>query len=111
MRAGKLRHRITFMERVITRDPDNGEELVSWNEYGKLWAKLEPLSGRDLIAAQAAHSEITARITVRFNADIVPTMYAVYRGKEYTIHAVLPDPRSGLEWLTLPVSEGVRHGG
>lgn len=31
--------------------------------------------------------------------------------KKCTIHALLPAPHSGLEWPTLPVGEGVRHGG
>ena len=37
-------------------------------------------------------------------------MRVVHGGKVYNIHGVLPDMRSGLEYLTLPVSEGVSDG-
>lgn len=46
---------------------------------------------------------------MRYRDGLLPTMRILYRNKVYSIHGVLPDPDSGLEYLTLPVSEGVRE--
>ena len=37
-------------------------------------------------------------------------MRILHRGKIYNIEGVLPDDESGLQWLTLPYSEGVKDG-
>lgn len=37
-------------------------------------------------------------------------MRITHRGKVYNIAGVLPDNMSGLEYITLPVSEGVNDG-
>lgn len=114
MHAGKLRHRVQFQRQVQGQDPVSGAVVQVWQDWPapgqKLWARIEPLSARDFIAAKAAQSEVTARIVVRYRAGIVATMRAMYRDKVYSIHGVLPDPDSGREYLTLPVSEGVRDG-
>lgn len=111
MRNGPLRHRISLQQLAVAQDPDSGEELPqAWVEWAKPWARIEPLSARELIAAQAAHSEVSGRIVIRHRDGVVPTMRIVYRGKVYSIHGVLPDTKSGLEYLTLLVSEGVRDG-
>lgn len=110
MQAGKLRHRIRFEEPAATQDPLTGEMVTGWQEVATVWGSLEPLSARDFIAAQANQSEITARILIRYRDGITPQMRAVHRGKAYKIHGVLPDPKSGIHYLTLPVSEGVSDG-
>ena len=48
-------------------------------------------------------------MTIRYRDDITHDMRIVYRGKTYNIEAALPDMESGLEWLTLLVSEGVER--
>lgn len=114
MQAGKLRHRIQLQLQVLGQDPETGASVLVWQDWPapgkKLFASIEPLSARDFIAAQAAQSEITARIVIRYRDGVLSTMRALYRGKIYSIHAPLPDPVSGREYLTLPVSEGVKDG-
>lgn len=110
MRAGKLRHRVRFERRTTVQDPDSGERVPGWEPVVTVWASVEPLSSREFIAAQASQSEITARITIRHRTGIDATMRAVHRGQIYDIHGVLPDPKSGRHYLTLPVSEGVNDG-
>ncbi|WP_217476611.1 phage head closure protein [Stutzerimonas stutzeri] len=114
MQAGKLRHRIQFQQQVQAQDPETGAVVLVWQDWPapgkKLFASIEPLSARDFIAAQAAQSEVTARIVIRYREGVLPTMRALYRGKVYSIQGVLPDPVIGREYLTLPVSEGVKDG-
>lgn len=110
MRAGKLRHKVTIQSPGPAQDPDSGDMVPSWTDFASVWASIEPLSARDFIAAQANQSEITARIVIRYREGILPTMRILHRGKVYAIQGALPDAKSGLEYLTLPVSEGVSDG-
>jgi SPP1 family predicted phage head-tail adaptor len=110
MRNGKLRHRVTVERKVRVRDEETGGWSEAWVEEARLWASIEPLSAREFIAAQASQSEVTARIVIRYRPDIDATMRILHRGRVYNIHGVLPDTKSGLEYLTLPVSEGVNDG-
>lgn len=110
MRAGKLRHRVKIQQPGVTQDPDTGEMVNGWSDFAIVWASVEPLSVREFIASEAGQSEITARITIRYREGITAEMRALHRGKVYNIHGVLADPKSGLEYLTLPVSAGVNDG-
>ena len=110
MRNGKLRHRITLQRPGLSQDPQTGEMIPGWQDVATVWASIEPLSAREFIAAQAGQSEVSARVVIRHRDDVDATMRALYRGKLYNIHGVLADPKSGLEYLTLPVSEGVNDG-
>lgn len=110
--AGKLRHRIAIQaHQYVSQDPKTGEEKRDWVTVHECWASIEPLSARDLIAAQAAQSKATARITIRYADDIDASMRIrrLRRGKEviYEIEGVLEDPISGLEYITLLCAKGV----
>ena len=106
--AGKLRHRVELQEQQIAQDPNTGEMLSTWVTIACPWAEIVPLSAREFIAASAEQSEVRARIVIRYRQDVNASMRIVYRGLAYNILGVLADPVSGLEYLTLPVSEGVR---
>ncbi|MBI6558126.1 phage head closure protein [Pseudomonas syringae] len=112
MRAGRLRHRITFQALGRLQDDKTGEELASWQTvWDKVPAAIEPLSARDFIAAQAGQSEATARVVIRYRAGVLPTMRILYRGDTYDIKGPpLPDPDSGLDYLTILVAKGVNDG-
>ena len=110
MRAGKLRHKVMIQAPGLTQDPVSGDMVPGWADFASVFASIEPLSARDFIAAQANQSEITARIVIRYREGILPTMRILHRGKVYAIQGALPDAHSGLEYITLPVSEGVSDG-
>ena len=110
MRAGKLRHRVTIQRPDYTQDPVTGEMTPSWVEFAKTWASIEPLSVREFIAAAATQSKVSARIVIRYRTGIDATMRILHRDKIYNIEGALPDKVSGLEYLTLPCSEGVNDG-
>lgn len=111
MQAGKLRHRVTIQAPGMTQDPNTGEMLEGWTDVATCWASVEPLSGRDFIAAKAQQSEISARIVIRYREGIDSTMRVLHRGRTYSIEGPpLPDDKSGLEYLTLMVAAGVNDG-
>lgn len=107
MNAGRLRHRVTLRNRVETQDATTGALSVTWTDVATVWAAVEPLSAREFIAAQAVSSQVTTRITIRFRDDVTPKMRAVHGSTVYDITGVLADPKSGREYLTLPVAEVV----
>ena len=112
MRAGDLRHPIEIQQLTAVRDPSSGEfGEQAWHIFANTWASVEPLSTKDLIAAQAAQSEATAQIVIRHRTDILPTMRIIHRGQVYSIEGPpLEDAKSGLEYLTILVSKGVKDG-
>lgn len=110
MRAGTLRHKVTIQKPVSTQNPNTGAQTITWQEVAQVWASVEPLSVREFIAAKAGQSEVGARIVMRYRSGIDATMRILYRGQIYNIEGVLPDPKSGREYITLPVSMGVNDG-
>lgn len=112
MLAGKLRHRVDFQTLGEVQSPATGEMVPGWSTiWAKVPASVTPLSARDLIAAQAAQSEASARIMIRYRAGVLPTMRIIYRGEVYDIKGpALTDPGSGLEYLTILVAKGVNDG-
>lgn len=110
MRAGDLRHRVEIQKKEFTQGGDTGEMIPHWVSLASVHAKVEPLSAREFITASATMSKVSTRIVIRYRAGVDATMRIVYRGKVYNIEGVLPDLVSGLDYLTLPCSEGVNDG-
>jgi len=111
VRAGQLRHRVTIEKYVKGRRDDDGYNLPSqWIENGKLWAKVTPLSSKDLMSAQAEQSEVTARMMVRYNTEIDTTMRVIWKGKVYAIDSEgLDDNEDGVTYTTFNLSSGVEN--
>lgn len=110
MQAGKLRHRVTIQEPVQLQDSESGGVVPSWLDIATVWAEVYPLSAREFISAQAEQSEVTTRITIRYRPGITNKHRILFRQQVFNITGVLPDPDSGMEYLTLPCSEGVNDG-
>lgn len=121
--AGKLRHRIRidrFAENLdsngdVIQDPNTGEVSRSWQAVDTVWAAIEPLSAREFIQSAATQAELVAKIVMRFRTDVDATNRLVHMvngvaGKIYNPAAPLADKESGIEYLTLPCSEGVNQG-
>lgn len=111
LQAGKLRHRVTLQRQAETQDSATGAVVVSWQNVATVWAAIEPVSAREFIASQSEVSRVTTRITIRYRSDITSKMRLYHSAKDafYNIEGVLSDKDSGLEYITLPCSEGVRY--
>lgn len=107
--AGKLRHRITIQSPVYMQDPETGEDVPRWVDlFTKVPAAIEPLSARELIAARATDSAITARIIIRYRPGLRAVMRILHKDSVYDVAGFIPDQVSGLEYLTIPVTDGLR---
>lgn len=111
MRAGALRHRVTF-ERLVETQDSAGDMVRNWVPAFRepLWCEIMPMMGRELIAAQAIQAEVTGKIRMRYRPDIDAKMRCVHRGVIYNIKGVVPDPKSGIGWITLLTTEGTNDG-
>lgn len=106
--SGKLRHRITLQSKgTPTRDAMGGE-VVTWADVATVWAEVRALSGRALIAAQQAQSEVIATITIRHRADVRPDWRVLHGSDIYTIHAIIPDG-DGVG-MNLQCARGLKNG-
>lgn len=111
MRAGSLRHRVQFQSLVVEMDSD-GAQVETWVD---LFQSLTPaeiiaLSGRALIAAQAVQSKVNSIIKVRYRSEYRASIRGLHRGQIYNVEAVIPDPKSGIKYLSLQCSSGVNEG-
>lgn len=109
--AGKLRHRLVIQRPVDTQDTTDGSVVTVWTDVATVWAAIEPLSAREYIAAMKEDSKVSARVIMRYRSDIGHEMRLYHAAKNayYDIHGILSDKDSGLEYITIPVSEGVKY--
>lgn len=109
--AGKLRHRIIIQRPDYIQDMDNGAMNPVWVEVATVWASIDPISAREFVASQAEVSNITTRITIRYRSDLDDKMRLYHPAKDiyYDLHGILYDKDSGLDYMTLPCSEGVKY--
>ena len=70
MQIGKKREQVTLEWWQKGERTDSGATPEGWQAGGKVWAEVEQLRGRTLFAAQEANAETTARIRMRYRADI-----------------------------------------
>ena len=103
-RAGELCHRVAIQHKTTTYDEYN-YETEAWIEYKKLWSKLEFLSVKDSINAEAAGSETTARLKLRKRDDIDSSMRILFDGQTFQIVSPpKPDNENGRIYMTLELS-------
>ena len=111
MDAGRLRHRVDFERRIDAQDPVTGEISPVWLSVAAgVPAAIEPLSVREFMAAQSMQSEIAVRIVVRHRPGLEASMRIKHGGRIYNPQGFLSDKDSGVEYLTIPCSQGVNEG-
>lgn len=111
VRAGALRHRITLQAKTTgspTRTamgaPDDG-----WVTQDTVWAAVRPLRSRELMAAQAAASEVDTEIEIRYRSDITAAWRVVHGSTVYNIEGIR-NPEMRNVKLLLDCSTGVNAG-
>lgn len=111
IKAGQLRHRVTIEQYDAGGKDADGFELPSqWSVHSKLWAKITPLSSKDLLSAQAEQSEVTARMMVRYNTAINTTMRVIWKGQTFAIDSDgLDDNEDGYTYTTFNLRSGVEQ--
>lgn len=94
MRTGRLRH-VVNLERVVVTTNDWGQQVETWAAYATVWAGIEPLFGREYVAAQQETGHVMVRIILRYRSDVLMTDRVTHGGKIYALVAppINPDLR------------------
>lgn len=108
--AGQLNQRIQLQQRAAAVN-GLGEASGAWADLGTpLWAKAEPLTGRDYLAAGAMQQPVDTRFVIRSLAGgVTPSLRLVWQGQPYDINSALPVD-GGIEWIEIMATSGVKDG-
>lgn len=104
MNPGRLDQRITIQSLTETRD-EWGGVVEGWTTLATTWAAVEPLQGREFIAAQSVQAETTIRVRVRYLAGVTASCRVLLSdGRTLGIVAVI-DERSQHRFMQLMCRE------
>ena len=111
IQAGKLRHRVTIQSLSAGSPQQTGSGMPdeSWATVATVSASIEPLSGRELFAAQEHHAETTTRIRIRYRSEVTAKMRVSHGGTTYNILSVI-DPEKRHKEIQLMCADGVNNG-
>lgn len=87
IRAGLL-DRCIRLERRVDRVDDSGQVVSDWVLRAEVWARVEPLGGREGFGQQQFVATGDLRFTIRWRDDVTPLDRIVYDGREYDIVTV-----------------------
>lgn len=107
--AGTLRQRVTLYALISEQDESDGVVTENYVPVTDCWADVRMASGREYMYADTKQSGVVATVKIRFRPGIEPSMRLSYKGRMLSVQAVLDDPESGNEWMTLACSD-VRPG-
>lgn len=107
--AGRLRH-VVAIERQVEVVDSNGDHSRDWEYVTSKRCEIKSLSGRDLLIAQQVQSNVSVMVVMRYTTDVDATCRLKKGGVIYSIAAVITDPESMREWISLPCSVGLNDG-
>jgi SPP1 family predicted phage head-tail adaptor len=111
MRAGQLRHQVTIQSSRESQSP-TGATTITWSDFATgVWAAIEPISGRELFAAQQVQSNLSTRIRIRHLAGVHEKMRVKYVNRDsettyYDIESVIPVNERGAEMHLMCIRRG-----
>lgn len=88
MRAGRLKSLIEIQRYTTTKNMV-GEVKQSWNTLLNTRAEIKPLTAKEIFASNMNVSEVTHKITIRYEVEIKSTDRIVYNGRFFDITGVI----------------------
>ena len=92
VRAGLLDRRVRLDRRHEETD-DSGQSVVRWLPLATVWARVEPLGGREGFGQQQWVATGDLRFTIRWRDDLTPLHRVVHAGRAYDVVSVAEDGR------------------
>jgi SPP1 family predicted phage head-tail adaptor len=108
MDPGKLKERVTLQRRAVGTDA-MGQASGAWTDVATVWALVLPLRGREFFAAAQVQQELSIKVTMRYRADVEPTMRLMWQGKPHDITGVV-QLAGQRDWLEVMALGGVKDG-
>lgn len=94
---GALRHRVTLEAQSRTAG-DAGTATIGWTSAGSLFARIEPIGGREIEIAGGIAARVTHKVLIRYRDGVTAGMRFTGSGRLLDIHAVL-DLEGRHRWL------------
>lgn len=113
MQAGSLGKVVVLQRRDEQRD-SHGAQVTSWSDVAELRCAIIPLTGREVLAAQAYSAQLTHQIVLRYSRRFeqpldLPKLRLLYGTRVFNIQAAINDEERNRQ-VTLLVSEGLNDG-
>lgn len=109
MRSGRLDKRIIFQRRVDVKDAA-GQKQSGWEQISvPRWASIEPISGRELLAANQVQGETTHRIRCRYFEGLNTAHRVFFKDRIFDIQSAINPRERGVE-LEILCKEGLTDG-
>jgi SPP1 family predicted phage head-tail adaptor len=70
MNPGELNKKVTIERPVDTPDAQTGAPVRTWEDVATVWAKIEPLAGREFWQAQQSQSAVTHQVEIWYRRDV-----------------------------------------
>jgi SPP1 family predicted phage head-tail adaptor len=105
MQIGKMRRQVTLQTLGTRVDDGAAGGSIPFNDVATVWARIEPLAGRELFVAQQFDPSITIRVTIRYRTGIKPSDRIVYGTRVFDIKAPPVDPEEKHRELQLLCEE------
>lgn len=107
MTIGELKRQVEILQFYENRDSYGGS-VGEWRTVGKVWAKIEPVSGTEYFRSGQINAETTTRITVRFYAGLTVMHRIRYGDKIYEIIGIA-DTQTAHRWTVINCKELVNE--
>ncbi len=88
VRAGRLDRRIR-LERRHEEIDDSGQAVTIWLPLAEVWARVEPLGGREGFGKQQFVATGDLRFTIRWRGDVTPLHRVVHEERAYDVVTVV----------------------
>ena len=92
IRAGKYRQRVQLQVESAPESFDSyGQPIPNWTTVGTYWARVQPLSGHELVAAKQVKAQATIQVEIRWQGcsiPIGPTNRLLMNGRQFGIFDV-----------------------
>jgi SPP1 family predicted phage head-tail adaptor len=98
MEAGKLNQRVIIQSVTYSRN-DYGEAVANWSTSDTRWARVEPLSGRELYSARQLNAEVDLKVTLRYKSDLTARNRLLFGTRILEIGAVTHTEEAGTETI------------
>lgn len=81
---GTLTDRVQLKRRITTDEAEGGEVAV-FSPLATVWARVRPLTARQLSEGDARGVTATHSVVLRFRTDLAPGDRVTYRGRNLTL--------------------------
>lgn len=105
--TGNLIDRVTIQQNTTTPDSQGGR-ASSWGTLATVWARVDASGAEESIGAEAIQSLVNYRVTIRYRADVSPSMrllWTNYQGVAQTLEVRTVDLSPDAAFATLTCSE------